>query len=117
MLINHISTNWSEKQLAAAREAYGEITDFPFPPVAASAPAEQIHSLADEIVGKVITLQPTAVLCQGEFTLTYAIVSCLKERGITVVAACSERNVRENILSDGRTEKTVSFDFVQFREY
>lgn len=116
-LSNHPSQSWSEKQLTAAREQYGELTDIPFPPVSADSSRDKIQSIADELVEKIMTMKPDAVMCQGEFTLTYAVVSRLKQRGITIISACSERVAEEKLLPDGRSEKVMIFDFVQFREY
>lgn len=116
-LSNHPSDKWSEKQLIAAKEMYGDITDYAFPAVNASDSTEQIYTLADETAAGIIAMSPDAVLCQGEFSLTYALVERFKAKGITVICACSERNTREVVTPDGKTEKTVTFDFVRFREY
>lgn len=58
-----------------------------------------------------------AVMCQGEFTLSYAIIKRLKERGICAVAACSRREAEEILQEDGSTRKKVVFHFEGFREY
>ena len=49
-------------------------------------------------------------------TLTYQLVK-LKEKGLTVLAACSERKISETILPDGTYRKKAVFQFVKFREY
>ena len=116
-LSNHPSQSWSEKQLSAAHELYGEITDIPFPAVSAGLCYDEIQTVADELIKKILSIKPDAVMCQGEFTLTYAVVSRLKQRGITVISACSDRVAKEMILPDGKSEKIAVFDFVQFREY
>ena len=112
---NHISTEWSTAQMAAAR-AYGEIIDIPFPAVLSDASANDINAIADEYVDRIMQTNPKAVMCQGEFTLTFAVFSKLKSRGITVVAACSERKKVEHV-ENGATHKTIVFEFKQFREY
>lgn len=56
-------------------------------------------------------------MCQGEFTLTYAIVTRLKKNGITVFAACSRRGTEEIRNADGSTQKKVLFSFERFREF
>ena len=113
---NHKMEFWSEKQLAVANE-YGEIMEIPFPNVSSEMSAEEVVELSKVYAQKIIELNPAAVLCQGEFTLTYAIVKKLKEHNIKVIAACSERKVTECIKEDGTNEKKAIFEFVQFREY
>ena len=115
-LSNHNSANWSESQLKAA-ESFGEIMDYSFPPVPANADSEEVLSIAEKVVEEILSLKPDCVMCQGEFTLTYAIVKRLKEAGIKVVAGCSERNVVETKKEDGSIEKAAIYQFVQFREY
>jgi len=61
-------------------------------------------------------MNPTAVMCQGEFTLAFAVIAGLKRQGITVLAACSERKVYEKRIN-GTTQKTAFFEFRKFREY
>ncbi len=116
-LSNHPSSSWSDKQLSAAHDLYEEITDIPFPPISADSSRDRIMCIADGLVEKILCMKPDAVMCQGEFTLTYAVVSRLKQRGIKVISACSDRVAEELILPDGTIEKTAIFDFVQFREY
>ena len=55
-------------------------------------------------------------MCQGEFGLTYQLVSLLKEKGIQVVYSCSERKTVEKKTENG-TIKASEFCFVKFREY
>lgn len=115
-LTNHPSVNWSPEQREAAHQ-YGEIVDMPFPNVAAEASAEEVARLAGELCYAILCLRPAAVLCQGEFTLCFAVVQRLQQAGITVLAACSERVTREEKLQDGSSRKTSIFRFVQFRPY
>ncbi len=114
-LSNHKQEMWSDKQLEAAQK-WGEIETIPFPAVPADASSEYITNLADELVEKVVKLEPAVVMCQGEFTLTYELVKRFKERSIPVMAACSERRVVEKVV-DGVSTKEAVFEFVQFREY
>lgn len=113
---NHPSERWEERQLLAAGK-WGEIVDYAFPYVRAGADEETVSEMAGKAVREMAQLRPDAVMCQGEFTLTYAIVKRLKEQGILVVAACSERRVEEKRLSDGSTQKESEFRFVRFRKY
>lgn len=113
---NHNSMNWSRSQISAAQK-WGEIVDFPFPAVDAYADEEQVLNLAEETLAKLLEMKPDAVMCQGEFTLVYALVSKLKEQGITVLAACSQRKTVEEKKPDGSIEKTSIFEFVRYRYY
>lgn len=113
---NHPSNQWSSEQRAAAEE-YGEIEDMPFPAVPAQANREEVQQLAEAEFSEIVARQPAAVLCQGEFTYTFAMVKLLQEAGIKVLAACSERCVEEMVDEEGISHKESRFRFVQFREY
>ncbi len=89
---NHPSSQWGERQLREA-EKYGDIVDVPFPDVDPEEDEAYIGVLASEYAERILNLVPDAVLCQGEFCLVYRVVSLLKEKNITVLAACSERCV------------------------
>ena len=108
---NHPSRMWDERQREAA-ERYGTITDIPFPGVEASGDEAYIAGLAEEYLDKILRFHPAAVLCQGEFTLAYRVITGLKEKGIPVLAACSTRNVR----TEGNRKEAI-FVFERFREY
>ncbi|MFC4803847.1 hypothetical protein [Filifactor villosus] len=112
---NHPSQYWSKEQREAASQ-WGEIEDLAFPAVPAHADETEVEDLACRQVERILEKNPTAVLCQGEFTLTYAVVKKLKEKGITVVSACSERNTKE-VYVEGISKKEIVFEFVRFREY
>jgi len=56
-------------------------------------------------------------LCQGEFNYTLAIIELLKNFGVPVMAATSERITSTKILPDGSSQQISNFRFVQFREY
>jgi hypothetical protein len=113
---HHNSSHWSEKQLAAAGH-YGEIIDMEAPVIGAHWNTEDVVRIAGEYAARIIALAPAAVLCQGEFTYTYALVSLLERAEIPVVAACSERQTIESIDAEGNTERTSLFQFVRFRSY
>lgn len=113
---NHPSARWSAEQIAASR-AYGQIADVPFPAVDAEATAEEVRELVRAQAEKIMEMEPAAVLCQGEFNYTFALVERLKRLGVKVVAATSERTVLEETMSDGSTRQVSTFKFVQFREY
>ena len=115
-LTNHPSDKWSDEQRKAAL-AYGKILDFPFPVVDANADEKEIELQARDLVDRIAAYKPAVVCCQGEMTLTFAIVSRLKRKGILVVAATSARETVEEIASDGTTRKLVIFRFCKFRSY
>lgn len=108
---NHPSDKWDEKQTKAA-ESFGPIIDVTFPTVNSKASEEDIEQLTQKYLKEIIEMQPSCVLCQGEFTLCFNVVNKLKQKGIRVVSACSERNVVEQ-----GEKKIAIFHFVKFREY
>ena len=108
---NHPSGRWDVKQKKAS-EQYGRIVDIPFPMVPAQASQEEVGILAWDYYNKIIVYHPCAVMCQGEFTLCFQVVELLKQAGIPVLAACSERRVTEK-----NGKKIVEFEFQQYREY
>jgi hypothetical protein len=118
---NHPSDRWTDDQKNSAIELYGTVKDLPFPPVPTSAGASEVIAMADGIIDKILEMKAEspetfAVMAQGEFTLTYAVVSRLKGMGITVVSAVSERVVTEQV-ENGEVRKTALFRFAGFREY
>lgn len=118
---NHPSVRWTDDQKNSAIELYGKVKDLPFPPVPTGAGATEVIAMADGIIDKILEMKAEspetfAVMAQGEFTLTYAVVSRLKGMGITVVSAVSERVVTEQV-ENGEVRKTALFRFAGFREY
>ena len=109
---NHPSDLWTEEQTAAAHQ-FGEIADLPFPAVPADMDEEGILAMATEQYARISELKPDVVMCQGEFTLCYAIVQRLKRKGIRVVAACSERMT----IDKGNNIRESVFVFARFRDY
>lgn len=91
--------------------------------VPTSAGVPEVIVTADGIIDNILkikeessTAETFAVMAQGEFTLTYAVVNRLKSMGITVISAVSERIVMEQV-ENGEVRKTVIFRFAGFREY
>lgn len=113
---NHPSVNWPEAERRAAQR-FGEIVDVLFPEIAAEASEDEVERLAVAGVEQILAQQPAAVLCQGEFTYTYAVVRRLQAQNIPVLAACSERIVEEKLEADGSTRRVSRFYFVRFRAY
>ena len=112
---NHPSARWGTEQLEAARK-YGEVQDQPFPAIDPHLSEAEVLEIALAQSEKIINLQPAAVLCQGEYTYTFALVNLLKKHNITVLTACSERVAVETVVN-GSTKRESSFRFVRFRRY
>lgn len=108
---NHPSERWDDVQTREA-EKYGEIVDVSFPSVSPKLSQDEIREMSESYVLEILRQEPAAVLCQGEFTLCFAVVEKLKSKGIPVLAACTKRIVEE----DGDS-KIVKFRFEGFREY
>jgi hypothetical protein len=113
---NHPSAGWSEKQRRAAQR-YGEVLDMAFPDVPPQCSEADVEALAQRAVRQILAQKPTAVLCQGEMTLTYKVVRRLLQQNVTVLAACTERRVCERIEPDGTVKKQAIFEFAGFRGY
>ena len=113
---NHNSSQWNIEQIAAA-ESYGKILDLPFPEIPPNFSTEEVRQMVLLNLKEILKLSPKAVLCQGEFSYTVAMVEELKKNKIPVMAATSERIVSEITASDGSTKKISIFRFVRFREY
>lgn len=113
---NHLSANWSQRQIDEAKK-FGEIVDYPFPVVGAAWGEEDICRIAEKVIQDVSVYKDAVLLIQGEYTLTYRLVNQAKELGIRVVAACSNRVTQESVNEDGTTTKISKFEFVQFRDY
>ena len=113
---NHPSALWSAEQLAAAAR-YGDVLDVPFPVVPAMADETDLIQLAEKYTEKILRFHPDAVLCQGEMTMTFLVVTMLQQQNIPVLAACSDRVAVEKQMPDGSTEKSSRFVFRRFRNY
>ena len=113
---NHPSAHWGREQTVAA-QTFGEIVDVPFPAVSPQSTSEEIREFVQSNAEKILATKPAVVLCQGEFNYTFAMVERLKNFGVTVVAATTERVSHEEILPDGTTQRVATFNFVRFREY
>ena len=113
---NHPSSRWEEGQRSAA-EIYGTIVDVAFPVIPADWEEEEVRRLAEENAHAILAYRPSAVLVQGEFSYTFALVSILKEAGIATLSACSERHVTERTDENGETVRESRFAFRGFRTY
>ena len=115
-LSNHPSSQWSEAQLAAAREI-GKITDIRFPAIDPNDSPEKIRNLAQSTFKFIRALGKPVVMVQGEFTFTYQLVRLLQEAGIRAIVSCSRRVSDEYVDEQGNTVKVSSFRFEGFRDY
>ena len=120
---NHPSEKWTDDQKNSATRLYGGVRDLPFPAVPANAGTPEIIAMAEGAIDKILAIKEEnidtetfAVMVQGEFTLTYAVVRRLLDRKIKAVSAVSERNVIEQV-ENGEVRKTIVFRFGGFREY
>lgn len=116
-LTNHPFCNWHSKQLEAAMRLWNSIQDFPFPDVPPDWDEKKIFLEAADIVDKIAKMNPEAVLCQGEMTMTAILVNLLQKSNFKVYAAASSRQSIEERKTDGTVEKKSVFQFVRFRQY
>ena len=111
----HPSAGWSDKQKSEAQK-YGEIVDVAFPDVMPETDEEQIDALADKYVAQIIEMKPDAVMCQGEYSLTFNVALKLMRSNITFLCACTERcAIYTHHEEDAKIESLYSF--VKFRKY
>lgn len=114
-LSNHPSTNWGNEQRQAAQNQFGGVVDMPFPHINPTATTAEVKQLAKEYQSLISHHQSpiTAVHLMGELTFVMALVKLLQKHKMPVVASTTNRLVLEE--KDG--QKTVQFQFVQFRTY
>ncbi|MFQ6116057.1 MAG: CRISPR-associated protein [bacterium] len=117
-LSNHPSDRWSEEQKRAA-QVYGEIVDLDFPEIDPDASLNEVEGAVERYVARCMTLleksqqKENAVHIMGEMTFVYQFVKRMSARGVTCLAATTERLVEERKPG----EKYARFRFVQFRPY
>lgn len=108
---------WGEKQRLSAAQ-YGSITDLPFPEISPLYTERQVLELAEQYAEQILSMHPAAVMCEGEYTFCYAVVSRLIQQNVTVLAACTQRDVMLVPSCAGNaTRKISTFRFVCFRPY
>lgn len=114
-LSNHPSESWDEKQ----KEGWDKIVDIPFPDV--DPHLEDVGDLVLEYFKKIREIQiqnnrdsTVYVHLAGEYSFCYELFRRLKDFYLFAVPT-SERIVKETVLPDGRTEKTIIFQFVKWR--
>lgn len=112
---NHSSLDWCIEQKNAAL-AYGKISDYPFPIVSPLCTEQDIEIIAEKIVDDILKRKPDAVLCQGEFSLCFAVVKKLNNAHIRCLCATTQRKTFER-HENGKSIKTSVFEFVSFRQY
>ena len=112
---NHPTDSWTETERKAA-EVYGKVKEIAFPAIDPEWDETKIGQLAQENGKKILSMNPAAVLCQGEFTYCFALVTFLKAHGVTVLSACSTRETETWAQGDGNL-KISKFVFVRFRRY
>lgn len=112
-LSNHPSTGWSEQQIQAAEQEYGEVIDMPFPNIPSLDSSEDLDKKVLEHLLQIKEKNVAAVHIAGEQTFVFRLVKQLKNEGIPCIASTSERNVE---YTDDNTKK-ITFSFQQFREF
>ena len=116
-LSNHASDTWSGKQRAAALLLGRETLDFPFPDIRPDLDIGEVKAISARTVSAVIALRPSAVLVQGEFTLTYCLIRAFLSLSVPCYASCGPRISQERNYANGSAIRTSHFEFVQFRRY
>jgi len=113
-LSNHSSTKWEENQKNALKSLAGvnDIIDVSFPNVPSAASEEDIKKIANEVLNQLNSYSFDYIMIQGEFTLTYYIVSKLLENNKIPVSATTER-----VAVEQNGTKISQFKFVKFRKY
>ncbi|HQK36968.1 MAG TPA: CRISPR-associated protein [Bacteroidales bacterium] len=117
-LSNHPSALWPEKQMRAARQLFGSVTDLPFPQIDPNMPREQMENLVMEYAGRCFDMLkeagegPHAVHLMGEMVFTTALVSYLLKRNVRCLASTTRR-----IAQSQGNMQTSSFVFESFRDY
>lgn len=117
-LSNHPSSNWSEKQLKAAKRKFGKVIDIPFPHISPHLTTEKVKNKTKKFLKYILTIlknskdKTNAVHLMGEFTFVFHLALLLKKKRISVVASTTQRLVEEK-----HGKKIVNFNFVKFREY
>ena len=97
---NHPSCTQGEKQLTEA-EKHGNIIVIAFPSVLLEASEEEVGKMSEELFQKIMAQNPDAVMCEGEFTITFSTVTKLRRECIKTLVACSKRESSGKKMSDG----------------
>ena len=119
-LSNHPIAQWSEAQRNGARAlGFGEVADAvpPLPMVPPEMDEAGVVALADEAASRAVAQGARAAFVAGEYTLVYALVHKLCERGVRCFATTSARDVVVTLDTTGASVKQTVFRFVRWREY
>jgi hypothetical protein len=117
-ITNHPFTEWGPLQREAALElGFGSVKDLTFPNVDPYCNEKDLVQLALNALESFESMKGCAAVVQGEFTLTWTIISLFKRYNIPCFSATSERVVVETLQEDGTTKRESVFRFVRFREY
>lgn len=114
-LSNHPLSEWSPRQLEAAR-GFGECRDMKFPavpPTADEAFVAQLAQATAEAIRPLALTHTLTVHVMGEMGFTFSLVKILQRWGIRCIYSTSQR-IAET-LPDG--SKRSTFHFERFREY
>lgn len=136
---NHPSSGWSEKQ----KEGWDCIIDMQFPMINPRASEEEISLLARDFFKNIVhnlyvdyrkgksgkpdsfpeknkiilekLFSSVTFHVAGEWSFFYALISMVNKYHGKCVVACTERVVEEKVVN-GQTQKSVIFEFVQWRK-
>lgn len=112
---NHHSSKWSEFQIQEAQK-FGTIIDLNFPLIDPNSSEKDICILSDQYVKKITELsngEPCTIHIMGEMTLTFTIITRLKQLNYKCIASTTKREVN---WIDPNVKK-AHFSFIRFREY
>ena len=115
-LSNHPYEFWSENQREVASQ-FGEVIDLPFPNISPDATTDQLLPLIDEYYNRVVAYGDNSrvvVHLMGEMTFTFMLVARLLQANYRCISSTTERIVKNSTATG---EKTVLFQFINFRDY
>ena len=78
---------------------------------------EDVEKLAEDVIHEADPYEGDVAMVAGEPVLTMCIVKALQKKGVTCVAATTERISVERTLEDGSVVKQNVFNHVMFREF
>ncbi len=102
-LSNHPQTQWTEKQILAAKKKYKSIYDIPFPYISPKASSNQVKKLADKYYKQIVELikkspdKNNAVHLMGEFTFFYHLTELLRKKKIKIVVSTTDRMLKKKM--------------------
>ncbi|MGB1216839.1 MAG: CRISPR-associated protein [Saprospiraceae bacterium] len=114
-LSNHPTDQWDAEQLFAAQAQFGEVDFIQHPNIPPNWNREQVETLANEYVNKILVANPKKDLrihVVGEPVFCFCFITRMRQEGIPCLTSTTERmvEVRDN-------KKIITFRFESFRYY